>query len=357
LNDTLPDPLVPAEIDLRGFETMPLAVQLVRDSRFVSEVKPEAFRAGFLLWCASWHQVPAGSIPDNDIELAKLAGYGFAVGSWKRLRREALMNFTLCSDGRYYHREVSARALVAWQSRLEHFYERAKERLRKANKARADEKPPRQALPTLTFEQWNERRLSAGIPMEKAESFAGIQVPEVRNSGGSVGGIPAENPLKGEGEGTEREQKALKEKETTAASRLVVRSADAPPDDPQRTLPETGPNPKPYAVPDCPYEAIVDAYHHALAMLPRVTVLNDARREHMRARWREVCADARFDATAGLEWFRWYFEHAASSSFLTGRGSSRGRERPFTANFDWLLLPTNFAKVIDGNYLDSRAIA
>lgn len=188
----LPPPLVPAEVDLRSFETMPLAVQLVRDSRFVSEVKPEAFRAGFLLWCASWHQVPAGSVPDNDVELAKLAGYGFAVGAWKKLRREALMKFILCSDGRYYHEEVSQRAVSAWQSRLEHFYERAKERLRKANKARADEKPPRTPLPTLTFEQWNEQRLDGGFPMERAEAFT-------RNSAGSDAGIPPENATKGEG--------------------------------------------------------------------------------------------------------------------------------------------------------------
>lgn len=202
MTDPRPAPLVPAEVDLRGFETMPLAVQMVRDSRFVSEVKPEAFRAGFLLWCASWHQVPAGSIPDNDVELAKLAGYGFAVSTWKRLRKEALMNFVLCSDGRYYHREVAARALVAWQSRLEHFYERAKERLRKANKARADEKPPRPPLPALSFEQWNDRRLSGGVPMEKADSFDAFPAVDTRNSGGSQPGIPPENALKGEG--TER---------------------------------------------------------------------------------------------------------------------------------------------------------
>lgn len=55
----LPQPLVPAEVDLRDFATMPLAVQMLRDSRFVSEVKPEAFRAGVLLWCAAWRAVRA----------------------------------------------------------------------------------------------------------------------------------------------------------------------------------------------------------------------------------------------------------------------------------------------------------
>lgn len=225
MSDQRPEPLVPAEVDLRSFETMPLAVQLLRDSRFVSEVRPEAFRAGVLLWCASWHQVPAGSLPDNDVELAKLAGYGFAVPQWKKLRKEALQGFELCSDGRLYHREVAARALAAWQSRLEHFFERAKERLRKANKARAEEKPPLPALPALTFEQWNADRVAAGIPPERADAFR-------RNSTGDDGGIPPENALKG----TERERRGNGTEEKDKGAH----PAAAPP--PARA-PEVGPEP------------------------------------------------------------------------------------------------------------------
>lgn len=157
-----------------------------------------------------------------------------------------------------------------------------------------------------------------------------------------------------------REEKRREEieKETTAAARLVDQAADASSLDPQTQLPGTPPKPKPYAVPDCPYAALLEAYHRELAMLPTVSVLNDARREHMRARWREVCALERFDATQGLEWFAWYFAHVAKSKLLTGRGKpNRDTGRVWHATFDWLLLPTNFAKVIDGNYLDERAMA
>jgi hypothetical protein len=144
--------------------------------------------------------------------------------------------------------------------------------------------------------------------------------------------------------------------ETTAAAPLVV-DAEAP-DDPQQPIPGTGPpKPKPYAVPDCPYAALLEAYHAELPMLPGVTVLNDPRREHMRTRWREVCAQERFDAAAGLEWFRWYFAHAAKSKHLTGHGRpNRETGRVWRATFDWLLMPTNFVKVIDGNYVDERAM-
>lgn len=147
---------------------------------------------------------------------------------------------------------------------------------------------------------------------------------------------------------------------TTGASRLVDRNAvaavDPPPEQPD--LPGTEPKPKAaYVVPDCPYSALLDAYHRMLPMLPTVSVLNDARREHMRARWREVCAQERFDADAGLDWFRWYFGHAAKSRHLTGRGRPNRDGRVWHATFDWLLLPTNFAKVVDGNYVDERAVA
>lgn len=230
MTEALPAPLVPAEVDLRDFQYMELDVRVLRDSRFVSEVKPEAFRAGVMLWCAAWHQLPSGSVPDNDIELAKLAGYGFAVREWKKVRAQALTKFVRCSDGRLYHEEVSSKALAAWRSRLEHFYERAKDRLRKANKARSLETPPRPPLPELTFEQWNERRITGAVPMEKAEAFAGIPP----NSAEQFPGIPPENALKGEGEGegegTEREKERRKEEKKHAqAAPPAQRAPDSDP--------------------------------------------------------------------------------------------------------------------------------
>lgn len=198
---SLPAPLVPREVNLQDFQYMELDVRRLRDSRFGAEVSGDAFRAGVMLWCASWHQVPAGSVPDDDVELANLAGYGRFVKEWKKERTQALQGFVKCNDGRLYHTVVCEKVNAAWRGRLEHFYERAKDRLRKANKARKDEDPPRPPLPELTFEQWNDRRLAGGIPMEKAEAFDGIPPKP-----------PAEDPpispefqrktlLEGEGEG------------------------------------------------------------------------------------------------------------------------------------------------------------
>lgn len=191
----LPDPLVLAEVDLRDFQYMELDVRMLRDSRFAAQVSGDAFRAGVLLWCASWHQLPAGSLPDDDIELANLAGYGRFVKEWKKVRDEALTLFVKCGDGRLYHQVVAEKANAAWNSRLHYFYDKARDRLRKTNKIRMAEKLD--ALKELTFEDWNSRRISAGIPPERADASAGI--PE--NAPKEKHGIPVENGLKGNVDG------------------------------------------------------------------------------------------------------------------------------------------------------------
>lgn len=71
---TLPVPLVPAEVDLRDFGFMPLHVSRLRDSDLAALATGDEFRAAVLLWCYSWHQVPAGSLPNDDRVLALRSG-------------------------------------------------------------------------------------------------------------------------------------------------------------------------------------------------------------------------------------------------------------------------------------------
>lgn len=115
-----PAPLVAAEVDLRGMPFMPLDVARLRDSDLAIEASGDEFRSAVLLWCASWNQVPAGSLPNAEQTLAAYAGFGRDVKGWRKVRDGALRGFVECTDGRLYHPVVAEKALDAWAQRVEH---------------------------------------------------------------------------------------------------------------------------------------------------------------------------------------------------------------------------------------------
>jgi hypothetical protein len=81
--------------------------------------------------------------------------------------------------------------------------------------------------------------------------------------------------------------------------------------------------------------------------------LSDARRKHLTARWREVDADSRLtDQKDGIELFRSFFQRVNESDFLSGRNGKWP-----ACNFDWLVAPSNFLKVWEGNYDNDRRAA
>ena len=96
-------PPVSPDLDLRAMAFMPLDVARLRDSDVAHQESGEAFRAAVLLWCVAWHQVPAASLPADDASLAKYAGFGRDLKSWRKVKEGALHGFVECSDGRLYH--------------------------------------------------------------------------------------------------------------------------------------------------------------------------------------------------------------------------------------------------------------
>lgn len=188
----LPTPMTQAECDLSDFQYMELDVRRLRDSNFAASTNADAFRAGILLWCAAWHQVPAASLPDNDIELANLAGYGRVVKEWKKVRNQALHGFVKCSDGRLYHPVIAEKAVAAFAAKERHAYGKFCDRLRKENGKRKTENKAQFGIPTP--EQWKSGAYPHGIPPNDEQI-----PPENANDSGQ---IPAENALKGNG--TER---------------------------------------------------------------------------------------------------------------------------------------------------------
>lgn len=112
------EPIVSAEVDLRDFGYMPLETVRLRDSELATKADGEVFKAAVLLWCVAWHQVPASSLPDDDIWLAARCGGEGGLKRWRRLRTAgALRGFVKCSDGRLYHPVIAAKAIEAWEAK------------------------------------------------------------------------------------------------------------------------------------------------------------------------------------------------------------------------------------------------
>ena len=111
-------PLVPVDLDLRDFPFMPMDISRLFGSEFHAQSDDGAWRAGVTLWLRSYHQVPAASIPDDDVACARLAEFGRDVKAWRRVKAAALRGWVKCDDGRLYHPVVAEKALEGWLEKL-----------------------------------------------------------------------------------------------------------------------------------------------------------------------------------------------------------------------------------------------
>jgi uncharacterized protein YdaU (DUF1376 family) len=113
------------------------------------------------------------------------------------------------------------------------------------------------------------------------------------------------------------------------------------------------PNGVPEGLPNCDHDAVIALYHQFLPTLRRVEVWNDTRKGYLRQRWREVAEDlSKTKKATGqdvLTWFTDFFQHIGTSKFLTGRVNSKDG-RAFLADLEWILKPSNFAKIVEGKY-------
>lgn len=145
MTESLPAPLVPVEVDLRGYEFMPYYGDRLRDSDMNSRATDAEYRAAHNLWWAAWKQLPAASLPDDETTLCRLADLGRDLKTWRAVRERALHGFVLCADGRFYHRVLAPLAVEAWEMRLMHRVRTVKARIaamekRLAKAATEDEK-------------------------------------------------------------------------------------------------------------------------------------------------------------------------------------------------------------------------
>lgn len=316
---------------------MPLDVVRLRDSDLVAMESAEAFRAAVMLWCASWHQVPAGSLPDDDRVLSNLAGYGRVVKEWQKERDGALRGWIKCSDGRLYHPVVAEKAVEAWRGKLERVWRTECARMKKHCQRYGIE------LDIPDFENW----MAAGRPQGQA-----LHVPEDKRrlSQGQEGGVPrdkkgvslgqhpdcpasvpGETGSKGQGEGQgEGQGQLIQEKEPPGSS-----SAEP-------------------TLPPCPHESLIAIYHEVLPELPQVRLATADRRKALLKTWRWVLTSRRADgerrATTADEaraWFRDYFTRARANDFLMGRTPRAGEHANWRCDLDFLLTDRGLKHVIE----------
>jgi hypothetical protein len=211
----LPAPLVAGETNLQDFSYLPVDVVRLRDSGFAADTSGDEFRAGFLLRCAAWHQLPAASLPDNDAVLSSLAGYGRVVREWALVREGALRDWVKCSDGRLYHPVDSEKANYAWGEKLSFRWKRDCDRVRKENAIRKEKGLAPLEMPAKPQVIGSPQRSRSDIPKETtafpseisatAEAFPseGRDIPsETRHQADHIPPeIHRNSPLKGKGKG------------------------------------------------------------------------------------------------------------------------------------------------------------
>lgn len=141
----------------------------------------------------------------------------------------------------------------------------------------------------------------------------------------------------------EQEQKRARE---SAYADLSPATALPPPEDAED---DDGEQPRPpkgeQGRPPCPHERIIALYHEVLPELRQIREWNETRRRLLQRRWSEN------PERQNLDWWRQFFGYVRESKFLMGKTTGRDG-RPFDCDLEWLIRPTNFAKVIEGKYED-----
>lgn len=146
---------------------------------------------------------------------------------------------------------------------------------------------------------------------------------------------PSAKALANQEQEQEQEQEQKRARESAYAD-LSPATATPPPEDAEDDNGEQG-------VPKCPVRRIVALYHEELPELPPVHELPEQTVRMIRQRWRSS------PERQTLDWWRGFFEYIRRCPFLMGEKTD------FTADLLWIVRPTNFAKIVNGNYEERAA--
>jgi len=166
-----PAPLVGEGVSMSGNDWFPLEFDRLRKSKWWRRASDTARARNIMLWGEAYKQVPAGSMPDDDDELAEAAGFGMDVDAFLAFKDEIMAPWVLCSDGRWYHPTVCEKVLEAWD-RASDRRKRDAEKKRAARERARGHLPKSDAVPSQTA---NVPRESDDVPGDMAENGGDIR--------------------------------------------------------------------------------------------------------------------------------------------------------------------------------------
>jgi len=92
----------------------------------------------------------------------------------------------------------------------------------------------------------------------------------------------------------------------------------------------------------CPHQKIIDLYHKIFPTLSKIRIWNSTSESNLKTRWNET------RERQNLEWWESFFiRDIQSSSFLMGDNNKN-----WSPTLSWMVKPVNFAKILNGAYVD-----
>jgi hypothetical protein len=316
------EPPVPPDLDLRDFQYMPLDVARLVDSDLNALSSGDEFRTAVILWCKAWHQVPASSLPDDDRLLAHLSGFGRDIKGWQKVREVALRGFEKYSDGRLYHGVIAEKALEALSAKMDREVskhgdlERKKrerdERAKMFGQLRAAGVTPAWNTPTCDL-----RELVTDLSHATRDSEHGAVTPPVTEKSEPV--TPPVTDLSRPV--TPPVTPPVTAKNRIEGNRIEEKEVSTPYSPPQLST-------------------CVEAWNAELHPLgiPKIQHLSDTRRTSLPLRLAEIGGVDGWLAMIGI---------IKRSPHLLGQN-----DRGWKVTFDWVLLPRNLTKIMEGNYVN-----
>ncbi len=288
-------PLTPADCDLTGYDWFPLQHKRLKQSEWWLTASDLARSRNVDLWAEAYEQVPAASLPNSDVVLARFAGYGRDVEAFRAVKAEIMAAWVLCSDGRFYHPVLAEVAREAWERRKES--EQGKAQRKAASKVAADARWAAERAE-------RERRQSEEKPGEVSVPDAAVMRPACEPDAGRIE--------------TAMPNRTGQDRREEDADASFVGSSD--------------PTPRPDDV-----RKAFEAYN-ALAGrlgLPKARSLDDGRRRAIRSRL----------GNGGLE--AWTQALAAVEASPHCRGEN---DRSWRADLDFICQPKSWRRLLEGAY-------